>query len=151
MIEMEIVRKITHLFYLFRNEHSFKLDDKNQPIIKHRDVMMLDAILKINDGDLVKMNDLSCYFQVTPAAISQMMKQFEKKGWIERIVLDSDRRSVYIKVNDDAKQMINGCEKRINETLIAFIETLGKEDSEAFVRILEKAVAFSKEAHHKKD
>ena len=52
MDEMDIVRKVTHLFYMFRRDNLLKKDD--HPKMKHRDIMVLDAIMKLNDGNLVK-------------------------------------------------------------------------------------------------
>ena len=116
MDEMDIVRKVTHLFYMFRRDNLLKKDD--HPKMKHRDIMVLDAIMKLNDGNLVKMSELSDYFQVTPAAISQIIKQFEKKGWVDRILLDTDRRSVYIQVSEDARRMMKNCEAFMTERLV---------------------------------
>lgn len=148
MDEMEIVRRLTHLFYMFRKENATSFDD--HPRIRHKDIMMLDAILSINSGDLVKMSDISSYLQVTPAAVSQFIKGYEKKGWVERVVLETDRRSVYIKVSDEAKLVMKSCERHMTESLYEFIEALGEEDAEAFLRIMEKAVAFSKEKRERK-
>ena len=147
MDEMDIVRKVTHLFYMFRRDNLLKKDD--HPKMKHRDIMVLDAIMKLNDGNLVKMSELSDYFQVTPAAISQIIKQFEKKGWVDRILLDTDRRSVYIQVSEDARRMMKNCEAFMTERLVEFIEELGEEDANAFVCILEKALAYSQKRKEK--
>ena len=68
-----------------------------------------------------------------------------KNGWVERVVLENDRRSVYIKVSDQAKEVMKGCEKHMTESLYEFIEALGEEDAENFLRIMEKAVEFSKQ------
>ena len=99
--------------------------------------MMLDAI--IQNGNMVKMSEISSYFHITPAAVSQMIRSFEKKGWVERVILDNDRRSVYIKVSDAGSRMIEQNEKHVTEKLVEFIEMLGEEDAEALIRILEKA------------
>lgn len=141
MDEMDIVRKVTHLVYMFRKNSLLKQEDR--PKMKHRDIMVMDAIMKLNQGDLVKMSELSDYFQLTPAAISQIIKQFEKRGWIERILLDSDRRSVYIQVSEQGKRVVKDCEALMTKRLVTFIEELGEEDANAFVRILEKGLAFS--------
>lgn len=149
MDEMEIVRRLTHLFYMFRKENLTRFDD--HPRIRHKDIHMLDAIISINGGDLVKMSDISAYLQVTPAAVSQFIKGYEKRGWVERIVLESDRRSVYVKVSDAGKHVMESCERHMTDSLIAFIEALGEEDAEAFLRIMEKAVAFSKSKRERKE
>ena len=143
MNEMDIVRKITQLFYAFRKDNFLNNERKSKFKLKHRDIMILDAIMRINHGDLIKMSDLSDYFAVTPAAISQIIKQFEKEGWIERIHLESDRRSVYIRVNDEAQQMLKNCEDFMTKHLVDFIEYLGEEDANALVRIIEKAFTYA--------
>lgn len=148
MDAIEIVRRLTHLFYVFRKENLASFD--NHPRIRHKDIMLLDAILSINDGQPVKMSDISAFMQVTPAAVSQFMKGYEKKGWVERIVLENDRRSVYIKVSDEAKSVMKSCEHHMTESLYEFIEALGEEDAEAFLRIMEKAVEVSKKKNERK-
>lgn len=150
MDEMEYVRKITKLFYLFRKDNAIGFGQEH-PKIRHRDFMMLDAILSIKQGDLVKMSDISAYLQVTPAAVSQFIKNYEHKGWVERVVLNDDRRSVYIKVSQEARQVIDSCQREVTDTLYAFIKSLGEEDAEAFVRILEKAYEFSAERKKTKE
>lgn len=147
MDEMDIVRKITHLVYTHRRDAAFT--GQKQSSMKHRDIMMLDAIIKM--GDLVKMSDISTYFQITPAAVSQCIKNFEKKGWVERTILDSDRRSVYVRVSDEAKKLVQEMEENMKQQLIAFIAELGEEDAEAFVRILEKGFDFFKCGRNKEN
>lgn len=143
MNEIDIVQKLTHLFYVLRKENLWKSDEDHN--MGHRDIMILYAIMKINDGDLVKMSDVSTHFHITPAAVSQVIKKFEKKKWIERVLLDNDRRSVYIKVSDDAKDRMHHCETNMKEKLLKFIDSLGEEDTKALIRILEKSILFSKE------
>lgn len=142
MDEMDIVRKITKLFYDFRKQDGF-FPHKEQGDMKHREIMMLDTIMKMNQSnDLVKMSEISSSLGITPAAVSQYIKNFERNGWVERIVLENDRRSVYIKVTPSAKEMIKYNETHMIETLVGFIEVLGKDDAEALVRILEKSATY---------
>lgn len=144
MNEMEIVRKIMQMFYLFRQENGMLMEHK-EPLMSHRDIMMLDAIMRMDpDGEMVKMNEISRYFHITPAAVSQGIKAFEKKGWVERIHLEGDRRSVYIRVTKEAKDHMKKCAQQMSENLAAFISLLGEEDAQALVRILEKGILFAK-------
>lgn len=143
--EMELARKIMHIAYMFRLEKGVGIQKKDL-FMSHRDAMVLYTIMRLNPKEgMVRMNELCHYFGITPAAVSQMMKNFEKKGWIERIHLDYDRRSVYIKVSDKAIYHMRDCEKRITESLGAFLSSLGEEDAQALVRILEKGLVFAKE------
>lgn len=149
MDEMDIVRKLTQLSYTFRRQDGF-MPPHMKKDAKHRDIMMLDVILKMNQsGDLVKMSEISSYFSITPAAVSQCMKAFEQNGWVERVVLENDRRSVYIKVSPSAKAMIKRQEKMMIDTLVGFIEELGEDDAQALVRILEKAAEYFPSRHGK--
>lgn len=138
MDEMEIVRRLYHMFYLMRRE-SFRMASEHQAPhpIGGRDLMMLDAI--VQNGNQMKMSEISSYFHITPAAVSQMIRSFEKKNWVERILLENDRRSVYIKVSEQGAKMIEQNEKHVTEKLVEFIEMLGEDDAQALIRIMEKA------------
>lgn len=147
MDEKETARRLMHLFHMFHQENAPK--GKRKTGMDHRDLMMLHGIVKMNKGQPVKMSQISEYFHVTPAAVSQGIRSFENKGWVERVVLESDRRSVYIKVTPEAKKMITTKESRESRYLIRFLQYLGEEDCEALVRIMEKTVEFSKEEKRK--
>ncbi len=138
MDEMEIVRKITHLIYAYRHDAHCDLLEKGK--VRHRDIMVLDAIIKM--GNQVKMSDISSYFHITAAAVSQEIKHLESKGWVTRKTFENDKRSVYVCVCEDAKKMLKKEQMKIRTRLIEFIDEIGEEDAQAFIRILEKGLAF---------
>lgn len=142
MNDIEKAKRLVHLFYIMRKEHTSNHDHPCEGKFRKRDFMTLNALLtRINaqaDG-LVKMSDMSVYFRITPAAVSQMVREYERKGWVERVVLEQDRRSVYLKVTEEAKALLKQNEEAAMQGIIDFIHYLGEEDSEALVRILEKA------------
>lgn len=151
MDEMEIVRRLYHLFYVMRKEALQMPEHHIHKSIGGRDLMMLDSILGLNkDGNLVKMSEISTYFQITPAAISQIVRSYEEKGWIERVVLKNDRRSVYIEVSDKAKRLLQEHEELMTARLLDFITYLGEEDAKALVRIIEKSTAYAKKMKEEK-
>ena len=136
MDEMEIVRRLYHMFYMMRRESVRFSGFEDHHGIKNRDLMILDSI--VQGGNLMKMSDISAYFNVTPAAVSQMMRSLEKNNWIERVILENDRRSVYIKASKLGMEVIEKNEQHVTEKLVEFIEILGEDDSQALIRILEK-------------
>lgn len=151
MSDIEKAKRLTHLFYVMQHQH--KHEAPREDHIRRRDIMTLEAIqyiLKQEDETLIKMSKVSECFNITPAAVSQMIRDYERRGWIERVVLDTDRRSVYLKVSDDAAKLIKENEEACMEDTVAFIEYLGKADSEAFIRILEKAAAYGPIMKHRK-
>ncbi len=144
MDELEIVRKITKLLYAYMHDAHCKALKKDK--IRHKDMTILDGILRM--GNHVKMNDISAYFQISPAAVSQVMKHLEEKEWIQRTTEAQDKRSVYICVTEQGRQVLIDQQHKVKEKLVRFIDMLGEEDAQAFVRILEKSLEFY---HENKD
>lgn len=136
MDEMEIVRRLYHMFFMMRKESIGIHDQKSNHAIRSRDLMLLDTI--VQNKNMMKMSDIGTYFNVTPAAVSQMIRILENKKWVERVILDEDRRSVYIKVSDEGLDIIKENEEHVIEKIVEFIEVLGEEDAQALIRILEK-------------
>lgn len=147
--EKKIIQEIFHLLYLFQKENGMLLNPQPKDL-SHRDLMILDAILRMHpDGSPVKMSDISAYFQITPAAVSQGIRSFERKGLVERIRPCHDRRSVYVQVSEKAKEQMRQSAAAMRKNLQAFIQLLGEEDAQALIRILEKTLAFYRERHAK--
>lgn len=143
MDEKEAAQRLFHLFHTFRQEHMPRGKKKTE--MDQRDIMMLRGIMETNQGQAVKMSQLSEFFNVTPAAISQGIRNFENKGWVERVVFDDDRRSVYVKVTEKAKRLIKNCEHHDTEIVVDFLAYLGEEDYVALIRIMEKAITYMKD------
>lgn len=152
MTDIEKAKKLTHCFYVLQRQHKHEHTHEH---IRRRDIMALEAVTQImrKQGDgLIKMSALSDYFNVTPAAVSQMVREYERKGWIERVVLEHDRRSVYLNVTKEAKALIKRNEEACMKDIVDFISYLGEEDSDAFIRILEKAMEYGPlMKHHMKE
>ncbi len=147
MDDQEIMRELMKLFYMFPKENGPMMNVCHKQMRK-RDVMILESILHMHpDGSPVKMSDLSDYFKVTPAAISQMIRSFEEKGWVQRVKPPHDRRTTCIQVSEQAKEHLRESLLLMQEHLRAFISLLGEEDARALVRILEKAIVFYQAQH----
>ena len=140
MEKMEVVLKIMQLMYAYRRDA--KWEDSSESSMRHREMFILLGILKM--GNRVKMNEISSYFKITPAAVSQMIKCFEQKGWVERKRYPEDKRSVYIVVSDTAIACLKEKQQSMIDRFSAFIHELGDDDAQALVRILEKGIEFHK-------
>lgn len=136
--------------YVFRQMHFHKAfhkseKNKDEKHFMHKDMMFLHWLMKQEEP--VKMNEIADFFHVTAAAVSQQMKEYEKKGWIERYTLENDRRSVYLKVSEKAETKLKACENEMNQNVIQFLEYLGEEDCDALLRILEKVRLYKKKGN----
>lgn len=147
MNEQKVVQEILYMLYLFQKENGTMLKARPKQM-NHREVMVLHAICRMHQsGEPVKMSDLSAYFKVTPAAVSQTIRIFEQKGWVERVRPAHDRRTVYIRVSDEGQNHMGECLEQMQQNLQSFITLLGEEDAVAMVRILRKAIDFYR-SHH---
>ena len=143
----KIVQELTYLFYLFQKENGAMMNPRPKKM-KYREYMILAGILRMHpDGSPVKMSDISAYFKVTPAAVSQGIRNFERKGWVKRIRPEHDRRTIYIQVSEDGRQHMHDRRAHMQKNLQSFITLLGEEDAQALVRILEKSIYFFREHH----
>lgn len=142
MNEVEKAKQLWHLMYLMSK---LKMDRHAQDEVRMRDVMTLGRIaaaIQESEMGLVKMCDVSAYFQISPAAVSQFVREYERKGWLKRVVLDSDRRSVYLRVSESGLCMLKEHEEKAMKHIVDFLHYLGEEDSAALLRILDKAKDF---------
>ena len=78
---------------------------------------------------------------------SAIVPEFIAKLKPKARIIDVYKRQ--IQVSEDARRMMKNCEAFMTERLVEFIEELGEEDANAFVRILEKALAYSQKRKEK--
>ena len=149
MNEQKVVQEILYMLYLFQKEKGTMLKARPKPEeMNHREIMVLQAICRMHpDGTPVKMSDLSAFFRVTPAAVSQTIRAFERKEWVERVRPEHDRRTVYIRVSEKARAHMQECMDQMQSNLQSFVAQLGEEDAAAMVRILKKAIDFYRDHH----
>ncbi len=145
MTDIEKAKRMVQLFYIMRKEHFSIHDCHVLSQMRMRDVMTLGAILEEmekSEVGMIKMSDVSNLFKITPAAVSQMVKEYEKKGWMVRVILENDRRSVYLRVTLQAQALMQQNQEKVMQGIVDFIRYLGDEDSDAFLRILDKTKAY---------
>lgn len=145
MDDLEKAKRLSQLFYIMSKRHLSSHECHNQPFFRMRDMMILGAILdesEKSETGMIKMSDVSHIFHITPAAVSQMVRDYEKKGWVERVTSKHDRRSVYLRFTPMVLTLLKQNEAEFMEGIVNFIHYLGDEDSDALIRILDKAKAY---------
>lgn len=91
----DLTYKVTN--YVRNNRHC-----KDGPRIK--DVMLFKTIYKAENHQIT-MSELANILGVSAAAVSQMIAGFEKKGLLQRVHSNTDRRTVYIQIVPEAIEM----------------------------------------------
>lgn len=147
MEEKDLAHELMQMMFMMGKNKTFHEDCEE---IRSRDVIMLKTIESLDGGKPVKMNVITHYFHISAPATSQIIRRFEKMGFVERTQLDDDRRSVYIQLSDKAKQMIQRNEEELYHHFRNLIDYLGKEDAAKFVELLHKTNTYVSSAFKKR-
>lgn len=140
MNEQEIAQKMMRLAYDVRQRSDPR--GRKKQTMNSRDMMILHGMIHMNPEGMIKMSQIKDYFHVSPAAVSQGIRSFEQQGWVDRIIQDNDRRSVYIRVTEKGRALMQQREQEFCDQMTAYFRYLGEEDSLALIRILERTIEY---------
>ena len=101
-----------------------------------RDLQILLFIDRDNEDHQVTVSQLAEHLKVTPAAASQLVSNYEKKNWVERIHSDKDRRTVYVRVSDLVLERFNQDVEYIKKVLAEELSNVPDEDIIGFTKVL---------------
>lgn len=76
---------------------------------------------------------------VSSARIANILRALEAKGWIVREHSTTDRRRVHVTVTDKGRQGVETKRRELEDRTAAFLEQLGKADTQEMVRLLRRA------------
>ena len=96
------------------------------------EAIMLECLAHSDNG--LMPNEIAKSAHVSTARVAAFLKAVEKKGYIQRISLEGDRRKVNIVLTNIGWDAVKGRRER-----------LGEEDTENLLRILEKTRTIIKE------
>ena len=123
--------------YVRNNRHC-----KDGPRLK--DVMLFKTIYKA-DNHQITMSELAGILGVSPAAVSQMVAGFEKKGLLQRVHSNTDRRTVYIQIVPEAIEIFQKHVDTHVENIYHFLDYLGLDDCIHLRDILKKTARYMEE------
>ena len=112
-----------------------------------RDLQVLYYILSEHEDRQVTVSELAYHLNITPAAASQVVSGYEKKGWIERIRSAVDRRTVYLKVKEDVLEKIRVDWELFNHNLEKELKDVSKKELEGFARVMDIIIEYFDQTH----
>jgi DNA-binding MarR family transcriptional regulator len=112
--------------------------------IKRSEFFLLVTLINSTqpESNGLKASELSNQLQVTPAAVTHLLNNLEKRGYVERIADSADRRIVLIKPTAAGQQIMTLATARFLEELTGLVEFLGEGDSREFIRLLSLAMTY---------
>ena len=84
--------------------------------------------------------ELNSAFDIRSSRTASIMNTSEKKGYARRLQNPQDKRQVLVYITDAGKQDVKGKYEDVISRMAEFLELLGPEDSEEFIRIVRDAV-----------
>ena len=86
----------------------------------------------------VKMSDISRYLDISKPAVTQIVNDLEKRGYVERVLTKNDRRLVCVRITEDGDKILDRGEEEYQEKLMQVTEILGEQDTHELIRIITK-------------
>ena len=112
-----------------------------------RDLQVIYFILTEHENHKVTVTELSKHLEVTPAAASQIVTNYENKGWINRVRSTSDRRTVFIEVTQELLSKLNGDLDIFKENLYQNFSDVTDEELEGFSRVMKVIIEYFDQTH----
>ena len=141
-VQDEVLDLMFDLTYTITNYVRNNRHCKDGPRLK--DVMLFKTIYRAENHQIT-MSELASILGVSPAAVSQMVAGFEKKGLLQRVHSNTDRRTVYIQIVPEAIDMF---QKRMDvhvENVYNYLNYLGESDCAHLRDILIKTTKYMEE------
>lgn len=138
-VQDEVLDLLFDLTYSITNYVRNNRYCKDGPRLK--DVMLFKTIYKAENHQIT-MSELANILSVSPAGVSQMIAGFEKKGLLQRVHSNTDRRTVYIQIVPEAIEMFQERMDVHVKNVYHYLDYLGSDNCEHLRDILIKTMKY---------
>lgn len=128
---MDVVNQFINIMMAYMKESK-----KANEGVQMRDLRILFYIDEKQHEQKVTISELAYHLKITPAAASQIISGYEKKGWVQRIRSEEDRRTVYIDITEDLKNCFKDEWYRMHNVISKDLERFSDEELENFANVL---------------
>lgn len=141
-VQDEVLDLLFDLTYSITNYVRNNRHCKDGPRLK--DVMLFKTIYRAENHQIT-MSELASILGVSPAAVSQLIAGFEKKGLLQRVHSNTDRRTVYIQIVPEAIEMFQERMDVHVKNVYDYLNYLGESDCAHLRDILVKTTKYMEE------
>ena len=138
-VQDEVLDLLFDLTYSITNYVRNNRHCKDGPRLK--DVMLFKTIYRAENHQIT-MSELASILGVSPAAVSQLIAGFEKKGLLQRVHSNTDRRTVYIQIVPEAIEMFQEHMEEHVKNVYDYLDYLGSDDCAHLRDILVKTTKY---------
>ncbi len=93
----------------------------------------------------IKASELSSVLEITPGAVTHVLNELEKAGYVARVSDPADRRIVLIQPTEKGKSAVDQTRDEMMLDLNNLVSYLGEEDSRECIRLFSRVLAFIKQ------
>ena len=108
------------------------------------EVHILEAIVKSASN---MMSAVAKYLMITQGTLTVSVSKLEKKGYVERIKDESDRRIVRLRITDKAKDVLSVHDEFHKQMIDKIVNDLDIEEEQELLKSLVKVSEFFKESY----
>ena len=141
-VQDEVLDLLFDLTYSITNYVRNNRHCKDGPRLK--DVMLFKTIYRAENHQIT-MSELASILGVSPAAVSQLIAGFEKKGLLQRVHSNTDRRTVFIQIVPEAIEMFQERMDVHVKNVYDYLDYLGSDDCAHLRDILIKTTKYMEE------
>lgn len=132
----KVTNQIFDIIRLLEDEKKKPKDYGVGDLLFHAEVMFLEAVANHPDENV---SDLSEHFGITKGAVTQMSAKLLKKGLIEMVKREDNKKEKTFRLTIKGREAICGHQmfhKQMNQKLCSFFATLNQEEMAVIFRFL---------------
>lgn len=137
----QILQELDRALKVFRRSGIY---DRMDTKLSDADIMVLFCVAFCDMNQKVKLTDIANRLKVTLPAVTHKVNELVNKNFVEKVPSPHDLRVIYIRLTPTGKQYVEAIRDSYYKPIEVLSNHLGPEDTETFLRILDKASQLGK-------
>lgn len=139
--DYQILQELDRALKVFRRSGIYdRIDTK----LSDADIMVLFCVAFCDINQKVKLTDIANRLKVTLPAVTHKVNELVNKDFVEKIPSPNDLRVIYIRLTPNGKHYVESIRDTYYKPIEVLAKHLGHEDTETFLRILDKVSQLGK-------
>lgn len=93
--------------------------------------------LDTNKSETNNPSVLSDQLHISRPRITAAISALRKKGYVEAVTSDQDRRKVFVSITDEGRRFLEGKREKVVDSFQEFIQSIGEENTLELIRIID--------------
>ncbi len=137
----QILQELDRALKVFRRSGIYdRIDTK----LSDADIMVLFCVAFCDINQKVKLTDIANRLKVTLPAVTHKVNELVNKNFVEKVPSANDLRVIYIRLTPTGKHYVESIRDTYYKPIEVLSNHLGEEDTETFLRILNKVSQLGK-------